>query len=275
MPTWAIGDVHGCWTTLEALLGRLEADFGLDLDRDALWLVGDLVNRGPRSLETLRWARDAQARMGGRFVVVLGNHDLHLLARWSGFAASKPRDSLDAVLAARDVDDLCAWLAEQPFLHRDGDRVLVHAGLWPDWTLDEAVEAAERLSRLLRSPATRRRGLSRPGPEDRVTTTDRRAITAFVQLRTCTADGVGCRHTGAPATAPPGCLPWFEHPHRRRGDETVVCGHWAALGLRILPRLLALDSACVWGRCLTAVRLEDRRVVQQPTLEPPEALPGD
>src|SRR5579864_2399920 len=134
MAIYAIGDVHGCYETLRSLL----AGSGFSPRQDRLWLVGDLVNRGPRSLEVLRWAAD----MGDRLVVVLGNHDLYLLARAAGVAERKRRDSLDGVLAAPDCDDLVAWLRSRPLLHREGERVLVHAGLFPDWSPERAEELA-------------------------------------------------------------------------------------------------------------------------------------
>jgi bis(5'-nucleosyl)-tetraphosphatase (symmetrical) len=157
MATYAIGDVHGCYETLRALLVRS----GFSPGRDRLWMVGDLVNRGPRSLEVLRWAAD----MGDRLVVVLGNHDLYLLARGAGVAERKRRDTLDVVLAAADGPELLAWLRRRPLLHREGDRVLVHAGLFPEWSAERAEQLAreteERLrggsgGRLLRWSVTKR-----------------------------------------------------------------------------------------------------------------------
>ncbi|MCG8460511.1 MAG: metallophosphoesterase, partial [Holophagales bacterium] len=144
MATWVVGDIHGQKDRLDALLGRLELDPG----RDRLWLVGDLVNRGPDSLGVLRWARHASAELGERFVVVLGNHDLHLLAARVGLR--RPDGDLDAVLAAADAPDLLHWLASWPFLHRQripggGETLLVHAGLWPSWTVAEAEDHARAL----------------------------------------------------------------------------------------------------------------------------------
>jgi bis(5'-nucleosyl)-tetraphosphatase (symmetrical) len=264
MATYAIGDVHGCWETLRALLARV----GFSPRRDRLWLVGDLVNRGPRSLEVLRWA----AELGDGLVVVLGNHDLYLLARAAGIAERKRRDTLDAVLAAPDREALLAWLRGRPLLHREGDRVLVHAGLFPDWS----VEAAERLAReteerlrgesgdrLLRSAVAKRpdrwrEGLS-AGARARV------ALAGMARLRALSADGRMCHDFSGPLAAlPAGCLPWFAAPGRRSAGALVIFGHWAALGLRLAPGVAALDTGCVWGQSLTALRLDDGAVFQEP-----------
>lgn len=263
MAIYAVGDVQGCYRTLERLLARL----GFDRRSDRLWLVGDLVNRGPRSLEVLRWARE----MGDRVTAVLGNHDLHLLGRAAGTRRAKPKDTLDSVLGARDRDSLLDWLRRRPLLHRDGDRVLVHAGLLPAWTVARAEALAREAEAWLREPkADALRALARDGPrswredlgeKDRM----RLAVESFTRLRTCGPDGRICRSfTGAPEQAPDGCLPWFAVPGRSSRGVTVVCGHWAALGLRIEPGLVALDTGCVWGRELTAVRLDDGAVFQEP-----------
>lgn len=277
MATWAIGDLHGCFDSLEQLLERID----LDRERDTLWLVGDLVNRGPRSLATLRWARDTAEAMGERFVAVLGNHDLHFLARWAGLADPKAKDTLDELLADPAVDELAEWLARRPFLHRDGDRLLVHAGLLPQWSLDEATRWAGRLAERMSDASARRQLLDPPSTELVKPRPDldeasglRLALDTFVKLRCCSADGVLCRFTGPPLEAPPGCIPWFAVPRRRHAQATVVFGHWAAMGLRVEPRLLALDSACVWGRQMTAIRLEDRYIVQVEAVESRSELPG-
>jgi bis(5'-nucleosyl)-tetraphosphatase (symmetrical) len=260
--TYAVGDVQGCYLTLRRLLECCRFDPG----QDRIWLVGDLVNRGPRSLEVLRWARD----LGERLVTVLGNHDLHLLGRALGARKAKADDTLDPVLAAPDAADLLAWLRTRPLLHREGSHVLVHAGLQPAWSLEEAEAAARDLGRSLAGPeATRilaslkRRDSpawrSRLAPSVRLTI----ALQTFVLMRTCGEDGRLCHgFSGPPESAPRGCMPWFDHEPWRGGDVTVVCGHWARLGLRIRRNLLALDTGCVWGGPLTAIRLEDREVFQ-------------
>lgn len=249
MATYAIGDIQGCHATLLSLLQKIR----FDPRGDRLWLCGDLVNRGPSSLEVLRWARG----LGDRVVAVLGNHDLHLLARWRGVVGAKPRDTLDEVLAAPDRDVLCEWLRERPLLYREGDLVLVHAGLLPSWTVEDA-------ERLARGAEAELRGdgivslLSR-GPRDPV-------VGPLTRIRTVRADGSLCDHAGPPAEAPPGCVPWFDVPSRRSRDATIIFGHWSALGLYVAPGLYGLDTGCVWGRTLTALRLDDRVIFQQERL---------
>lgn len=263
MAVYAIGDVHGCYLTLRALLERC----GFAPRRDRLWLVGDLVNRGPRSLEVLRWA----AGIDG-LVAVLGNHDLYLLARAAGVAERKRRDTLDAVLEAADGDELVAWLRARPLLHREGDRVLVHAGLFPEWS----VEDAERLARetearlrgrggdgLLLDSLTRHEGQWREGLGAGARA--RVALAGMARLRALTASGRMCSDfSGARAELPAGCLPWFEMPDRRSAGALVIFGHWAALGLWLAPGVAALDTGCVWGQALTALRLGDGAVFQEP-----------
>jgi bis(5'-nucleosyl)-tetraphosphatase (symmetrical) len=262
MAIYAIGDVHGCYETLRSLL----ASSGFSPRQDRLWMVGDLVNRGPRSLEVLRWAAD----MGERLVVVLGNHDLYLLARTAGVAERKRRDTLDGVLAAPDCDELAVWLRNRPLLHREGERVLVHAGLFPRWTAERAEELAreteERLrgasgERLLRWSTTKRpdRWRERLSAGARA----RLVLAGMARLRALTPDGSMCADfSGPPAELPAGCLPWFEVPGRRSAGAQVIFGHWAALGLRLAPGIAALDTGCVWGQYLTALRLDDGAVFQ-------------
>lgn len=263
MATYAVGDVQGCWRTLQRLLDR--ASPGSD---DRLWLAGDLVNRGRGSLEVLRWA----ARQGDGLQVVLGNHDLHLLARASGSRGSKGKDTLDDVLRAPDRDDLLDWLAARPLLVQGGDHVLVHAGLLPAWTPAEAVGLAAEADR---ARAADRRGflaaLNAAAPplawRDDLPSDDRLrlVVAALTRLRCCRPDGaMDLDYSGPPSTAPAGLVPWFEAPGRRSAGVTVVFGHWAALGLVLARGVVALDTGCVWGRALTCVRLDDGAVLQEP-----------
>ena len=280
MVTYAIGDVQGCSATLRRLHARLVAA-GLDEQRDALWLAGDLVNRGPGSLDVLRWALERQRRMGERFVCVLGNHDLHLLALAAGAERGRRGDTLEPVLAAPDRNELLAWLRGRPLLHRaelaGRPHVLVHAGLLPQWSVEQAAALARELEAALASPGGARAlrqirkhketdwraGLEGPARLGAI-------ASVLVRLRTCTPEGRPClEFAGPPEEAPAGCIPWFDVPGRAHRDAVVVCGHWAALGLRLRPDLVALDSGCVWGQALTAVRLEDRAVFSEPNAEPP------
>ncbi len=250
MATYAIGDVQGCYKTLERLLRRIE--FGR---RDRLWLVGDLVNRGPRSADVLRFAKG----LGERAVVVLGNHDLHLIARAEGLAERKKRDTLDDVLDADDCDELVAWLREQPLVHREGNWLMVHAGLLPRWTAEDAQEKAREVEATLRG---RRRASLLTGGTRLAET-----LRAFTRLRMCDSEGRLCDHDGPPADAPKGCISWFEHPRRRSTDVTVVFGHWSALGLYVGTDAIGLDTGCVWGGALTALRLEDRAIFSERAAE--------
>jgi bis(5'-nucleosyl)-tetraphosphatase (symmetrical) len=203
---------------------------------------------------------------------VLGNHDLHLLGRAFGSRPPKRHDTLDPVLEALDREELIDWLRRRPLLHREGPHVLVHAGLLPSWPLEEAEELAREVEASLGGPKPRRllKALAarRPPPWGAgLDATDRLrvAVQSFTRLRTCRADGHVCeRFTGPPEEAPEGCRPWFELRTDGSSGLTVICGHWATLGLRIRPGLMALDSGCVWGESLTAVRLEDEEVFQEP-----------
>jgi bis(5'-nucleosyl)-tetraphosphatase (symmetrical) len=269
--TYAIGDVQGCFETLTRLLRRLAFDPG----RDRLWFVGDLVNRGPASVEVLRWAKELEDRV----TVVLGNHDFHLLARAEGFRAPKSRDTLEGVLNAPDRGELLEWLATRPLLHRenlDDTYVLVHAGLLPSWDVDKAEAMAREVEDVLRSPKRREllesiyRDSGATAWSDELEGMDRLRVVAnaMATLRTCTADGRPCEgYSGPPELAPSGCLPWFEVPQRSSRDATVIFGHWAALGFRKQPGVLALDTGCVWGGYLTAVRLEDGVVFHERSAE--------
>ena len=262
MATWAIGDVHGCFRTLEALIDRLD----FDRSRDHLWMVGDLVNRGPSSLEVLRWARAQDDEMGDRFRVVLGNHDLHLIARQLGIARARSGDTLEAALSATDGPDLVDWLRHRPLIHIDRigntDFVLVHAGLLPGWSRKDAIEAGERLQRQLQGPGAECL-LRRENTGRHRAAASKAALSAMTRTRMLDSKRAPHNYSGPPGEAPQHLRPWFAVGPRGCPGCTVVCGHWAALGLHLRPDLMALDSGCVWGGQLTAVRLEDRRVVQK------------
>ena len=259
MATYAIGDVQGCWDNLRALLERVAPAAG-----DRLWLTGDLVNRGPRSLEVLRWARD----QGDRLVAVLGNHDLHLISCARGVRKPRKGDTFQDVLEAPDCDELVAWLARRPLIHRDGEWLMVHAGLLPAWSATDAERLAGEVQAnglddaLLGSWRKAPRAWSGDLAADERRTL---ALSAFATLRCVDRTGAMDRDfDGPPDQAPPGLVPWFDHPARRSREVRIACGHWAALGLLIRPDLAALDSGCVWGGCLTAMRLEDGALFQVP-----------
>jgi bis(5'-nucleosyl)-tetraphosphatase (symmetrical) len=262
MTTYAIGDVQGCFDELQALLEAIE----FDRSNDRLWFVGDLVNRGPASLASLRFVRD----LGDRAVVVLGNHDLHLLALAQGHVKNRRDDTLEEVLAAPDRGELLDWLRWRPMIHVAGNTALVHAGLLPQWDIAAAQSLALEVETELRGPRHSKflETLYGSQPDrwtDDLSGTDRLRIivNAMTRLRFCTPEGVMEFETkGETARAPEGYLPWFDVPNRRSAGSTIICGHWSALGLRLAPNLLALDSGCVWGGQLSAIRLEDRRLYQ-------------
>ncbi|MEM1180062.1 MAG: symmetrical bis(5'-nucleosyl)-tetraphosphatase [Acidobacteriota bacterium] len=252
---WAIGDVHGHAKTLAALWPRLD----FDLTGDRLWLVGDLVNRGPDSLGALRWARSMASTLGDRFACVLGNHDLHLLAAAAG--RREPGEDLRPILDAPDAADLLEWLRFRPLAVREGGRLLVHAGLWPTWSVDETLMWARRLEGLLRGGST---DLLTGGKALLGKGEIGEALYALTTLRLLRTDGRPSTFKGPPDDAPPGDVPWFEAPHRRWRGLEVVCGHWAALGVhRRAGVVCALDSGVAWGGPLTAIRLDDGELVQQ------------
>jgi bis(5'-nucleosyl)-tetraphosphatase (symmetrical) len=267
MATYAIGDVHGCFDTLKKLLERIR----FDRRKDRLWMVGDLVNRGPRSLDVLRWAVEND----GRIVAVLGNHDVHLLARAAGLSKPKKRDTLEEVLIAPDRDDLLAWLQSRPLVHREGDAVLVHAGLFPDWNVRQAGKLAREVEEILQGgeaeellPSIDAKTSERW--QDELSGLDRArvALAGFAKLRTLDSGGRMCAEfSGHPREAPKGCTPWYAFPDRKSAGATVIFGHWAALGLRIRNGVAALDTGCVWGKELTALRLDDWKVFQEPAVE--------
>jgi bis(5'-nucleosyl)-tetraphosphatase (symmetrical) len=261
MATYAIGDVQGCFDELESLLARI----AFDPARDRLWFVGDLVNRGPKSLEVLRFVR----ALGDRAVVVLGNHDLHLVCFHEGFAKRRADDTFDQLLAAPDAGELIGWLRSRSLMHVEGGYAMVHAGLLPQWSIEKAALLAREVETALRAPDYRDflAHLYGSKPErwdDALAGWDRlRAIVnAMTRMRFCSRDGVMEFHAKGLA-APKGYLAWFET--RPAGERAaIVCGHWSALGLKLSERLLALDSGCVWGGTLAALRLEDRSLAQVP-----------
>lgn len=267
MARYAIGDVQGCKATLDRLLSLID----YSPSRDQLWLVGDLVNRGPRSLDVLRWAIERDAGI----TCVLGNHDLHLLARVAGAVGEKKRDTIDDVLKAHDLDRIVDWLRSRPLFHVDGSLAMVHAGLHPQWDITTAQSLAAEVSAELRGPGWRSflaqlgggtppRWHSKLGGGDRWRST----IAYMTRARTCHADGrVEPHFDGHPSQAPAGCVPWFALPDRAWATHTVVFGHWAALGLDIGAHHVALDTGCVWGKSLTAYRLDDRMVFQAKAIE--------
>lgn len=258
MAVYAVGDVQGCYDTLARLLEHIR----FDPQTDRLWLTGDLVNRGPQSLETLRFVMS----LDDAAVTVLGNHDLHLLAVAAGCQTKRANDTLDDVLAAPDRRELLDWLRHRPLAHYDAacGYLMVHAGLAPQWTrYDTLVLAAEVEARLAAADWTdfldRMYGNEPARWDPKLSGIDRlRAIVNFLtRLRFCTPDGtMDFAHKGPPGSQPAPLMPWFAVPDRKSIDERIICGHWSALGAVSTHNVFALDSGCVWGGALTALRLD-------------------
>ena len=265
MPTYVIGDVQGCYAELRSLLHEIDFDGG----RDRLWFAGDLVNRGPASLDVLRFVAD----LGDRAHTVLGNHDLHLVATACGIRKLRRKDTFHDVLEAADGDALIDWLRNRPMIHHDPERgvVMVHAGIPPAWTIDEAIRYGAELSDALRAPDHRRLLMNMYGNEpgewrDSLTGFDRlRFITnALTRMRYCHSDGrLDFSETCAPGEQDAWLTPWFTLRDGGADRVRIVFGHWATLQLgSSLPRSLHVrhvDTGCVWGGSLTALRLEDDR----------------
>ncbi|MFN3884963.1 MAG: symmetrical bis(5'-nucleosyl)-tetraphosphatase [Rhodocyclaceae bacterium] len=267
MATYAIGDVQGCFEPLQRLLDYIR--FSPATDR--LWFVGDLVNRGPDSLEVLRFVKG----LGPAARTVLGNHDLHLVMQAEGFGKAHEEDTLDTVLAAPDRDELLSWLRSQPLFHVENGWGMVHAGLLPEWGVAKAQALSDEVSAALGAPNYRDFLAHMWGSEpdawrDDLTGWDRLRVivNAMTRMRFVWPDGrMEFRAPGAkgpPERGPAGTLPWYAAPGRKSADHLIVFGHWSALGFRRMDKLLALDSGCLWGGSLTAVRLDDGRVFQMP-----------
>ena len=262
MATYAIGDIQGCYREFRLLLEQI----GFDPAVDRLWLVGDLINRGPQSLEVLRFVRS----LGDAAITVLGNHDLHLLMLAEGHSKQREDDTLGQILVAPDRDELLGWLRGQRMMHVEDGYAMVHAGLLPQWSVKKAAKLAGEVETALRA-ANYRKFLEHMWGSEPAAWDDglegwkrlRVIVNAMTRMRFCSASGVmEFRSKGEVTSAPPGYLPWFEAPGRKSADHVLVTGHWSALGLKMTPNLLAIDTGCLWGGHLSAVRLEDRAVFQ-------------
>lgn len=279
MATYAIGDVQGCFDELQDLLSVI----GFEPSRDRLWFAGDLVNRGPKSLEVLRFVSE----LGDRARVVLGNHDLHLVAASAGVREPRSQDTFMPVLEASDGDELIRWLASRSMLvhQEDPSFTMIHAGLPPEWDLAHAMELADEVEAALASD--KRQGFlehmygNKPDRwrEDLSGWKRLRFITnALTRMRYVDADGrLNLHLEGPPGTQPEGWMPWFEAPGRRTSHERIVFGHWATLQLEgpVDPAhgVHHLDTGCVWGGRLTAIRLEDERYFSVPSRQHDKRIP--
>jgi bis(5'-nucleosyl)-tetraphosphatase (symmetrical) len=262
MATYAIGDIQGCFEALERLLDEIRFDCG----HDRLWFVGDLVNRGPDSLAVIRFVKN----LGEAAVTVLGNHDLHLVTVAAGFARVHRGDTIQDILDAPDRDDLLAWLRTRPLMHVDEGWAMVHAGLLPQWSVERALELAREVEGALQGAdhVPLLQGMYGNEPDvwdDALTGYDRLRviINALTRLRLCTPAGrMEFSHKSAPRHLPEGYLPWYAVPGRVSAGHPMVFGHWSTLGLHASDDVVALDSGCLWGNALSALRLHDRRIFQ-------------
>lgn len=266
MTTFAIGDIQGCYDPFRRLLDKLR----FDPAKDKLWLTGDLVNRGPKSLKTLRFVRS----LGNAAITVLGNHDLHLIASAHGFGdPGEGRGSLAKILRADDRDELIDWLRHCPLAHFSKSRntLLVHAGVHPKWTVEKTMARAAEVETVLRSAdyvdfLPKLYGNSPSKWSGKLTGNKRLRciVNCLTRIRMIDSEGrLDFEHKGPPGNAARGLVPWFEIPDARWRGTRIVFGHWSALGLIVKPDLVGLDTGCVWDRELTAVRLQRRpRIVQ-------------
>lgn len=262
MATYAMGDLQGCFTAFQRLIDHIQ----FDPAADKLWLVGDIVNRGPDSLSLLRHIKQA----GSAMIMVLGNHDLHLLMVAAGIAKQHPSDTIHPILDAPDRDELLHWLRQQKLFHTADQYAMVHAGLLPSWSIVQAEQLAREVEHALRQDDDRELFALMYGNEPNYWQDDwtghvrlRVIINAMTRLRVCTPDGrMNFAFKGDLQSIPSGYLPWFNLPQRASRQHTVICGHWSALGLHLADNVIALDTGCVWGRELTAIRLEDRKIFQ-------------
>lgn len=258
MATYAIGDLQGCLRSLQALLAHIHYVDGVD----RLWFTGDLVNRGPESLETLRFLRTLTDP-----VIVLGNHDLHLLGVACGARRIGTDDTLEAVLSAPDRIELLDWLRKQPLLYYDEDHgvAMVHAGLPAQWDMREARVHAAELEAVLQGPdlCQALEGVYGPLPDTWNSALSgperlRFIANALTRIRYCDLAGrLDMRDKGPLGTQTPGLVPWFDVPGRRSRETRILFGHWSSLGRRTFGNVVCLDSGCLWGGTLTALRLED------------------
>ena len=258
MPVYAVGDIQGCYDELRRALDSVR----FDPDSDRLWCVGDLVNRGPKSLEVLRYVRG----LGDRAVSVLGNHDLHLLAVATGHGQHEDDDSLRAVLTAPDRDELLHWLRHRPLAHHDPDIdfLMIHAGLPPEWDLATTLACAGEVEQVLRGDEYRdyfaRMYGNKPKHWDPALAGMERwrfITNCLTRLRFCEPDGtLALKEKGPPGTQKPGRIPWYQHPSRASRQQRIVFGHWSTLGYRAESNVWALDTGCLWGGAMTILQLD-------------------
>lgn len=271
---WVIGDLQGCCSNLQDLLAH--PDIAHDPQAE-FWFCGDLINRGPESLQTL----ELLMSLGTHATCVLGNHDLHVLGVAAGIRQLGKRDTAGDILDSSRANDYLDWLRHRPLAHYDAGHLMVHAGVLPAWSMSQTLALAREVEHALQAPDWQQalQGMYgnhpahwRPdlGGADRL----RFIVNVLTRMRLCRADG-SLAFTGKNKPVwKEDLMPWFDVPGRVAHDTTIVFGHWSALGLMLRPNLMALDTGCVWGRTLTAVRLNDRKLVQVACHPPPTGAAG-
>lgn len=262
MATYVIGDVHGCYRTFLQLLKAIDFKLGCD----QLRFVGDLFNRGPRNLAFCQWLLDHP----DSFKTVLGNHDFFLLSAYLSHATIGSKDTIDDILYSPDADHICDWLRQQPLCLAEQNHLIVHAGLLPSWDIATALQLGSEVCAQLQSDNWQDffKTLYGNTPyqwDDNLSGSNRYRVivNALTRLRLCSPDGVmQLKFKQPPVDAPPSHLPWYAVPHRLSREVPIIFGHWSALGVSQQHNTICLDSGCVWGSPLTALRLEDQRFFQ-------------
>ena len=259
MAIYAIGDIQGCYDELQQLLDMIH----FNPQKDQLWFAGDLVNRGPKSLEVLRFIKG----LGEHAISVLGNHDFHLLALWKGHQRNSNRnDTLAPILSAPDCDELLNWLRHRPLLHHDTRHglTLVHAGLPPQWTLKKALKYAREVEAVLRSEKYEEFLANMYGNQPDQWSEDligweriRFMVNCFSRIRFCSEEGkLNLKMKGGPTTESGGYHPWFKIDGRKSESDPIIFGHWSTLGLHHENNVISIDTGCLWGGTLTAMRID-------------------
>lgn len=271
---WAIGDIQGCFDEFIELVGLIDAHAANEgyTDHPMLWLVGDLINRGPKSLETIAWLMKYERRCR----IVLGNHDLNFLAVAAGIRNPKSDDTLDALIQSSNRKDVVAWVRQQQLAHYESGILMVHAGVLPQWDVAMTLAYAAEIEYRLQSRNWKDFLRQMYGNEPNQWRADlkgvlrrRVSVNALTRLRFCNNEGVMDFNTKeAMKNAPPGFLPWFALTERRTRNDTIVFGHWSTLGLMNTSRVVALDTGCVWGGSLSAVNLSSRQLLQVSSRQP-------
>jgi len=266
---FAVGDVHGCFSTFKRLLRRLTSESQFRLGQDQLWLTGDLINRGPDSLGMLRWVIEHQTSIQ----TVMGNHELQLLARIAELVPPGPHDTLDPILAAPDRTDLVNWIKALPFVQVEGPYTMVHAGLWPTWEINDLKRLAKECADLLQTDSwisviDRWRNSQPTGWNESLTGPDRLATLMAIMtgIRTVATSPLRLnnRYKGGLTRLPEGVIPWHREGVWKTTPNLLITGHWAQQGLLLTPQLVGLDTGCAHHGLLTAIRLPDRALFQEP-----------